>query len=879
MTLTGATTSGLPRAAPRLFALVLLGLAGPHCLHAADLPVPAASVPNSAGRAGAAAPDVATAANLPRSAASLPASNEFPLGIVLNGVNKGDAMVIAQGEDFLLPEKILRSIGLVQLDPARRILVNGEAYYSMTAMRGVVTVFDEKAAALKIQADPALLIRQNIDMAAIGNVAPTLQNGFFVNYGVTQTGANLPGSATSYQFSEEFAGRVGGWLLSSTQADNYALGHMASQRLMTSASRDDVGDLTRLVAGDFMTNSGDWGSSFNMAGLSYSKLYQISPYMIKTPTGQFSGTVATPSEVDVYLDGIRVRTENIAPGRFDLSNLNYYGGLRDVQIVVKDQLGNVQTSTYRQYFTDTLLGRGLQEYSYNAGFQRRQFGIESNDYGQPGVSAFHRYGLTNALTIGARMDALPGQYSFGQNISAILGDHGTVTATLAQSGSSPQITGLAAGAAYAYQNHALALRAFSRAQSNNFFIPTADTSPAASQISGRTLTDSGAGVSYSDRVYGVFGANVEVVRREAMQNKDIVTLSWTKVFAQNLTAVVSLSRIVDTPNDTQLTFGLAWRFGTDYTASAQSTRQYSGNTSTVQYAKNVPLGEGYGYRVGVDRTSSPSDSSGFPAAPSTTAVSPWFQVNAPAGIATVDLKQTMSGGSPVTINRSLTWSGSIASVGGAWAAGRPIRDSFAIVDAHLPGMHIYANGQDIGTTSWNGYLLTTSLGSYAKTQISLGEKDLPVDHVVSKMEQTVTPGYRSGVLVDFDVRPLRALTGKVFFPDAGNILPAEFVEVTMTQVKSEATGKAGGRLEQVVPTGRGGEFYFEVPGAGTWEGHLSVAGRMCAFAAVMPDHGTTVADIGKVVCTLDRPEGDAGNPHGTMLPIPTQTVPGVVPAR
>ena len=71
-------------------------------------------------------------------------------------------------------------------------------------------------------------------------------------------------------------------------------------------------------------------------------------------------------------------------------------------MVIKDPFGQEQTIRYPYYFTDTLLGAGLHEYSYNAGFLRRRFGEESNRYGPLAFSAFHNYGLNDALTVGGR---------------------------------------------------------------------------------------------------------------------------------------------------------------------------------------------------------------------------------------------------------------------------------------------------------------------------------------------------------------------------------------------------------------------------------------------------------------------------------------------
>src|SRR5205085_11221930 len=104
-------------------------------------------------------------------------------------------------------------------------------------------------------------------------------------------------------------------------------------RLMSDATRDDREGLRRWTAGDFFTPSRELSSSVNLGGFSVSKVYGLNPYLVQFPTQTISGQVALPSQLDVYMDGQKIRTENVNPGQFQLNDILAYGGARNVQVV------------------------------------------------------------------------------------------------------------------------------------------------------------------------------------------------------------------------------------------------------------------------------------------------------------------------------------------------------------------------------------------------------------------------------------------------------------------------------------------------------------------------------------------------------------------
>ena len=180
-----------------------------------------------------------------------------------------------------------------------------------------------------------------------------------------------------------------------------------------------------------VASSGDLGALVNLGGLSYSKLYSIDPYFVRYPQQSITGQVRVPSEVEIYIDGQRVRTIKLPPGEFDLHNLTQSPGLRGVDIVIRDAFGREQRISTTYYSTDVPLKAGLHEYSYNLGALREMFGVESDRYGPLAFSAFHRYGVTDALTLGVRGEGKKDAYNTGPTASIVLGAAGLLNASAA----------------------------------------------------------------------------------------------------------------------------------------------------------------------------------------------------------------------------------------------------------------------------------------------------------------------------------------------------------------------------------------------------------------------------------------------------------------
>ena len=410
--------------------------------------------------------------------------------VALNSSNKGQFFVSAWNGDFLIRVEDLKAMGFANVRGRTRN-IDGEEMIALKSIDGMSVVFDEKKLALELTVDPKLLPASTVDFAAGRKQTvfyPTSASAFF-NYDLSYAGGNA-GQRDLTGVASELGARVGDFLFLSDSTYYGAPSDHRFVRLMTSLIRDDRDTLVRTVLGDFVVSAGDLSSSVGMGGVSYSKLYSMNPYFVSYPQQNLSGMLRTPSEVDVYIDGQRVRTLRLPAGDFDLRDITQAPGLRNVQLVIRDSFGREQKISAPFYSTQVPLKTGLHEYSYNLGAARQMYGVESNDYGPLAFAGFHRYGVTDSLTLGAHGEGKSGVYNAGATATVVLGTAGLLNVSGAASGNDGR-SGGGALASYTYSgthfNAGLLLRKQARTTPSSYR-PASTSATTRSTLPSATLT-------------------------------------------------------------------------------------------------------------------------------------------------------------------------------------------------------------------------------------------------------------------------------------------------------------------------------------------------------------------------------------------------------
>ena len=765
------------------------------------------------------------------------------LRVSLNTEAKGDLFVMRTPTlDFLVRTQDLKDIGFK--DPGGiTVVLDGEPHISLRSMQGVSFILDEKNLALDITADPGLLPGQTLQLKRsnrIRGVIPRNSSAFF-NYAISSS-HNYTSAGNSLDFSAEAGWRIGDYLLMSngnTVPD--ASGGRKFVRLMSSATYDDRDNLRRTVVGDFFSPSREFSNGLNLGGISVSKLYGLDPYLTRSPSQKITGSVATPSTVDIYLDGQRIRSETLRPGEFQLNDLLAYGGARDVQVVLRDAFGRVQQFSYSFYFSDQPLQQGLQEYSYNLGAIRRDYGFSSNRYGPGAFSMFHRYGLTDAVTLGWRADAAKGFYNAGPTATVVLGSAGVLSMALAASKVN-DLRGTAAQLGYNYQANRWSMGLSLRRDWSDFAVlgdpPIINNRKYEASASASYYMQQSGSVSLSHSVLSsrpsalpTGFATGQAFSVSPLQDRRVTSLSYSvPIVSGRVSLQASLTRTVDSTRRHEAYAGLIFFFDRDYSVTASYRGDQYGATESLQLTKNQPIGEGLGYSVLVDHAASSTQANAR--------LNSRFQYNAPSLIINGDFGRYQSN-SQGSNSARISVAGGLASIDGQLALGRPVTESFAIAKVgELPGVLVSVNSQPIGKTDGRGQIFIPTLSPYFDNDVSIAPESVPIEYSIPSTVKKISPSLRSGSVIDFGVTKIQAFTGKLKFMQDGIVKPVAFKEISLA-----AQGK-----ELILQTGRGGEFYIENLQPANYPATAEVAGKVCRFDLKIPKSEETFIELGDVLC-------------------------------
>jgi outer membrane usher protein len=744
--------------------------------------------------------------------------------VFVNTVSRGDIPVLRDADGrFYVPAAEFERWGLSVAHST--VVVGPERYVAVSALEGVVVRFDPTTVTLSLQVAAKALPATTIDLGPQhrpGVVYPA-DNSFFFNYGLNANGDDSFGSRR-YLFASELGLRTGSWLLYNTTSNEWGNGTPGKfTRLLTNLQYDDRPNLRRLTLGDFFTPTLDLDNSVGLAGVSFSKFYSMDPYFIQYPTAAFQTQLEFPSTVQVRVDGNLVAQRQVQPGPVDITNITGVTGGQNVQVVIRDPFGHEQLLQQPFFFaTQAGLAKGLHEYSYNVGFLRRNYGIESADYGPLAASAFHRYAFTDQLTLGVRGQATEDLYNIGpfgtyQGPWGILGAGVSVggrdrsaapaaTAAYSYIGSNLSLT---VGASYLARDYAQLsdFESTFRSRSNQYA-----SGSAYSPILG-TLTATYTALTYYDGPQTrLWSASYT---RGLLDGKALLALNYTRTLEPQSTSSWLLS--------------LRYFFDTDTSATAAVGGTGSTHAQSLSLDKSIPQGEGVAYSFTGGHFSDGGSDGAFGRA--------FVQANAAHATFGVDYSRASrpEGGPGMS---QLFLAGSIGAVGGSVFASRPIEDSFALVRIDgLRDVPVYANGWYAGKTDAKGEVVATNIASYYDNFIAFGTKDLPFDYVFPTSERVISAPNRSGTLVAFEIKKNRAVFGALVESRGGKRQPLEFREIMLS--RGDAVIRSF--------TARRGEFYVDGVTAGAYE--LRMEGTSpCTARITVPEAAEAMTDVGTVVC-------------------------------
>jgi outer membrane usher protein len=800
------------------------------------------------------------------------ASDTIIVDTIVNSSPKGAFFVILRDNgDFFIKVDDLEQMGFSS-PGGEATNLGGESYVSLKSIEGVTYRFDEASLTLEIDAEPHLFAGAAIDFRPRRqkNVYYPRDSSFFLNYSLDYR-SNPSQDYEVLTNVDELGIRQKDMLFLTSTSYTDSTFEERFTRLMTSLIYDDRQSLRRYTAGDLVTPStGYFSSRVIMGGLSFSKLYKMDPYFVENPMLNITGHTAYPSEMEVYLDGARIKKMDLNPGEFQLNNLFYYGGARTVEVVLRDAFGREQRMVYPFYFNDTLLRRGLHEYSYNAGFMRENYGIESNEYGDFAFSAFHRYGQSDSSTLGFRAEGMEGLYTISPETSFRLGSYGTVTLTLSGSLDDGR-SGMAGLLNYQYQNRRFA----------SMFTVTGYTDDYATIAFKASDRDSNykASAQVSYRIHDTSTISISAATSDTTRSQ--TAINYTRKVLRNTILFASLRNIQDDDDNTyEFLLGFNYYPWRDYSLSASYRQGEDTNAESVQIQKTPPVGEGYGYRVSYDRVEQ-QDSV-------INRMSPSFQYNSPFAVLRGEYIHEDINGTDTDFYHA-TGSGALVYIAKRAGLTRPVKDSFGLVKVgDLEGVTVYNNYQKIGRTDSDGTIIIPEMFSFYDNEIRIADNEIPMDYYMPVARKVVSPPYRSGSCMFFDLMKFQAYTGRLKINIEGELKPVEFYEILL---------HVDGDTVPII-TGKGGEFYFEnilsrdiqsppsdsggvgcdllerskamigTIAPGTYVASFNYDDRECSFEVTIPDSHVLEVDLGEIVCKLPQ------NTDGAVSIDPERTITG-----
>jgi outer membrane usher protein len=745
-----------------------------------------------------------------------------PLKIILNTEDKGEYLVDLTPEgDILLSGTQFRELGFREVDGKEAM--PQESPVSLKSLSPEVTFqINMQEATLLITAAPFLLEKHVISLGykRPPGVIHKNENSAFLNYAVSYSmGDKFNFRAVSSP--SEIGIRIDDYLLYSNFNYTKTDREETFVRLMTNVTRDDPVNIRRYTIGDFFAFSGILGGSGLLGGLSITTNFSLNPYMVRYQGLQVSGLLQTPSEVDLYINNVSIKKEKLPPGEFEFANLYGQTGAGNAALVIRDAFGREETIVTPFYLSSNLLKPGLHDYSYNFGFKRLDFGEESFNYKEPTFIGYHRYGFSETFTGGLSGELDSDIINIGATATFVPWRVGEVDTALAASRANGKY-GYGAFLGYTYAGRVMggnaSLRYFSR-DYTNLSLKDSGRRP---RFEART------GIGFHSRLIGSLSVTAQLLSKYGEEDIKRISVFFNRSLGNNVSMSISASRTDDTRATYDVFAGLVFILGKDHFGTLSMQSQDSRVAISAGIEKNQPRGTGLSYKFLAETKEDDGWKPGGLA---------YVQYRGPNGIYSAGFRRTSEENA-----YDLGLSGGLAFVNGSFYLSRPITDSFGLVKVgDVEGVKVLYSNEEVAVTNSRGEAIVPSLLSYNDNKLSIEPTDIPVNYEITELDKYVSPPFRSGSLLTFDVKKIQAFEGRLFLRRKGVNKPAESA-VFEVMVKGRA-------VEAVI--GKRGEFYIENLKPGRFPAKVTLGDEECRFEINVPESNEMSVNLGEIVCEMD----------------------------
>ena len=791
----------------------------------------------------------------------LSADDLVPLKILLNTQDKGEYFVLLKSNnDVWITEEDFQTLGILHSGFSQE--VDEVKYIALNELNDQLEYyFDEKSLSVFINIDPSLLGKTLLDLSqkTVVTSNPFGIDSAFLNYSLLALGSS---NQTLKSINTPLEGVISAHDMLLEMNFNYRQVYNADgkfidggwSRGITSITKDYPKKLNRLVFGDVRGSSGELGGSNILMGMSFGKKFSMATYFTKYPSVSIEGLLRTPSTVNMYVNGILVRSEALPPGEFHINNLpNLYGAGR-LEMETIDAFGRVVRRSIPYYVSTKMLRVGLSDFLYTVGFTRLNSLTSARaEYAtSPTILGYHRYGFSRYLTVGYRFEYSDKLKNIGSSANILLGAFGE--AEFGFSYSKSLSSGLATTTTTDFNTINSNEPPVNREGRAGYFRYGFTSRYVHGQYSYRQRTKNynhvgniGGENEVTDPLHSVgfgvhglpvgsLGLRYDIKGSFEDPRDRIYSVIYSLRLAKQVSLIARATRTEDEFGIMKDAFivSISGSLGKKVSLNASYARDEENIKSSVHVQKSVPIGTGFGGRIRLDRTESIELLDGG------------SETNLGAGYLTMKGKYLSVTGEyslgENENNYNSQMAGALAFIDNDFYLTRPIQDSFGLAKvSDLDDVGVYFGSELVGETS-NGRLLIPNLVSYADNYITIDGQDVPVDRALKNTFRRVSPKFRTGSVALFDVEKFQGFFGFIFLENKGIRKTADYAHLELQ--------KDGSVFDTVV--GKGGEFYLENLSVGNYSAETRLDGETCRFNVKIPESKEMMVELGSYDCKYEK---------------------------
>lgn len=738
------------------------------------------------------------------------AATSLPLREALYSVRVNGSLV-SEGTTLLIADNGLLYVAITDLlrwrfaqpPSSATVLYHGDRYVALGSYQGLTTKVDSKSQELDITAAPGDFVVTTLH-GRESELQPmsVAQAGAYANYALHGESATSGPALISGLFDFGVSERSGGAFTSSFLTQN-----AHAVRLETTWQSADPEKRRSIHVGDYVSQPGSLGTAFRFAGASIGTDFSTDPSFVTFPTASVRGLATLPSTIDVIVNSSQTASAALPVGPYEVGTIAGINGQNEAQVVVRDITGAEHTVTLNFYTSPTLLKRGLSDYSYQAGFERFNFGLQSWSYGPPFLQGTWRHGFSDRLTVEAHTEATSLFQVSGVAGTVLLSNAGTLNAGLAQSVGYAGY-GRMAQLGYEYSDRRFSIFAQAQAADPSFRELGYDATTGwvtrlwQSGLSFDIRGGNQLSVASVDRQFSGGNAQKFLTVMLAHEIKRGRLQFGYATAANGLPATVTATMITS--------------FASGATGSASSAIQHGKVSEDVgaQTGSSSSNGDAFNFRghsgdsnslfvQGVHQTRTTADS-----------------------LALLELDNRVYLAGDVT--------GSFVFIGGKSLAARQVIGAYGLVSVPgYAGVGVLLNNQEIGKTDRNGDFVAPNLAPYNTSQISIDPTNLPISANMGTLNAVTVPTHSGAVLVRFETQNsggvMIRVVGQGGVPFPGGTL------ITDSSTKSW-------------PIAENGQAYLAGVGRGRQKLTVVRSQIPCEFLVTVPGDTTAVPDLGTFTC-------------------------------